>query len=187
MKTRSCLTSLALALFCAGVTGDNTAAIAALAIDRKPAPEERGAVRAEVPHQFTGLVVGISDGDTISVMHNGRAHKVRLSDIDCPEKKQAFGERARQYTARAAFQKTVLVKVIGNDMYGRSLAEVVLPNKSNLNTKLLSEGLAWVYLNRSKDPLKHAAQRKAQSARRGLWQDKEPTPPWVYRKSQRST
>lgn len=182
MKPRSWLTSLTLALCCACVSGNLTPAFAALSVD--PRNSLDASVQAQC--EFTGLVVAISDGDTISVMHNGRPQKVRLSDIDCPEKKQAFGERARQYTARAAFNKTVLVKVIGSDRYGRSLGEVVLPDKASLNTKLLSEGLAWVYLNRSKDPRKHAAQQKAQSARRGLWKDKEPTPPWVYRKSLRS-
>lgn len=137
---------------------------------------------AKSPIQFSGLVVGISDGDTISVMHDGLPEKVRLSDIDCPESKQAYGQRAKQFTAKAAFNKTVTVKVTGKDKYGRSLAEVFLPNRDSLNTHLLKAGLAWVYLNRSNDAAKHQAQSKAQVAHRGLWQDKQPVPPWQWRK-----
>jgi endonuclease YncB( thermonuclease family) len=171
MKIRSRLSSLALAVIfglgCFYTPLDATAAMSAVKGD------------------YSGLVVGISDGDTISVLHGGQPEKVRLSDIDCPEKKQAFGERAKQFTALATFNKTVRVKVTGKDKYGRSLAEVVLPNQQSLNRQLLKEGLAWVYLNRSKDPLKHAAQQQAQTARRGLWSEKESTPPWQWRKELR--
>lgn len=131
---------------------------------------------------FSGLVVGIADGDTISVMHDGHPERVRLCDIDCPESKQAFGQRAKQFTARAVFNKTVTVKVTGRDKYGRSLAEVFLPNRASLNTDLLKAGLAWIYLNRSSDTAKQQAQYKAQMSRRGLWQDKQPIPPWQWRK-----
>src|SRR5215475_14355756 len=67
--------------------------------------------------QFTGKVVGISDGDTISVLREGKAVKVRLYGVDAPEKAQAFGSRARQYTAALVFQKTVTVVVHATDRY----------------------------------------------------------------------
>jgi endonuclease YncB( thermonuclease family) len=150
----------------------------ALAVQSAPQP----APAAKVQFCFTGLVVGISDGDTISVMHAGRPEKVRLSDIDCPESRQPYGQRAKQFTAKAAFNKNVTVRVCGKDKYGRSLGEVFLPNHASLNTDLLKSGLAWVYLNRSSDTAKHKAQSRAQLTRRGLWQDKEPIPPWQWRK-----
>jgi micrococcal nuclease len=70
---------------------------------------------------FTGRVVGISDGDTISVMHGTRAEKVRLNGIDCPEKRQAFGQRAKQFTSKLAFGKDVTMKTSGHDKYGERL------------------------------------------------------------------
>ena len=70
---------------------------------------------------FTGRVAGISDGDTISVMHGTRAEKVRLNGIDCPEKRQAFGQRAKQFTAKVAFGKDVTVTTFGHDKYGRTI------------------------------------------------------------------
>jgi micrococcal nuclease len=62
---------------------------------------------------FTGRVVGISDGDTISVLHDGRAEKIRLNGIDCPEKWQAFGQQAKQFTSSLTFGKDVTVKTFG--------------------------------------------------------------------------
>src|SRR5256886_10073124 len=75
---------------------------------------------------FTGKVVGVSDGDTISVMHNGKAERIRLSGIDCPEKGQAFGQRAKQFTSALVFGKDVTVQVLGHDKYGRTIGEVTL-------------------------------------------------------------
>src|SRR5438094_928760 len=77
---------------------------------------------------FTGKVVGVTDGDTISVLHNGRGEKIRLHGIDCPEKWQAFGKKAKQFTSDLAFGKEVTVKVFGRDRYGRTIGDVVLPD-----------------------------------------------------------
>src|SRR5271157_4345740 len=77
---------------------------------------------------FTGKVVAISDGDTIRVMHNGRAERIRLWGIDCPEKRQPFGTRATQFTGDLAFGKDVKVLVRDVDHYGRTVGEVILPD-----------------------------------------------------------
>jgi micrococcal nuclease len=77
---------------------------------------------------FTGRVVSISDGDTISVLHNGRVEKVRLNGIDCPEKRQAFEQRAKQFTSKLVFDKDVAVKIFGHDKYRRTIGEVILPD-----------------------------------------------------------
>jgi endonuclease YncB( thermonuclease family) len=91
---------------------------------------------------FTGKVVGVADGDTIKVMREGRAVKVRLHGIDCPEKKQAFGKRAKEFTSDQAFGKQVEVRVQTTDRYGRIVGEVILPDSKNLNWELISVGLA---------------------------------------------
>src|SRR3989449_10655715 len=77
---------------------------------------------------FSGRVVGVSDGDTIKVMHNGKAEKIRLHGIDCPEKAQPFGTKAKQFTSAMVFGKAVTVQVIDMDRYGRSVADVILPD-----------------------------------------------------------
>ena len=74
---------------------------------------------------FTGNVVGISDGDTIRVMHNGAAERIRLWGIDCPESKQPFGTRAKQFTGDLAFEQTVTVRVRDVDRYKRTVAEII--------------------------------------------------------------
>ena len=78
-------------------------------------------VAAEI---FTGRVVGVSDGNTISVMRDGHAVRVRLEGIDCPENSQDFGQRAKQFAAALVFQKTVTVDVRDVDRYGRLVGRV---------------------------------------------------------------
>ena len=99
-----------------------------------------GLVHAE---QFTGKVVGISDGDTISVLREGRAVKVRLYGVDAPEKAQAFGTQARTFTSDAAFQQTVTVEVHTTDRYGRLVGGVLFPDGRSLNQELVRAGMAW--------------------------------------------
>src|SRR2546426_3984017 len=86
---------------------------------------------------FSGRVVGISDGDTIKVMHNGKAEKIRLYGIDCPEKGQAFGQRAKQFTSAMVFGKTVTIQEHGQDMYGRTVGDVILLDGRVLNRELV--------------------------------------------------
>lgn len=94
---------------------------------------------------FTGRVVGVSDGDTLSLLRDGRAVKVRLHGIDCPEKGQPFGAAAKKFTSDAAFGKEVTVQPKAKDRYGRTVAEIMLPDGTSLNQQLVSNGLAWWY------------------------------------------
>src|SRR5262245_66108743 len=95
--------------------------------------------------QFTGKVVGISDGDTISVLREGKAVKVRLHGVDTPEKVQAFGTQARKFTSDMVFQQTVTVIVQHTDRYGRLVGDVLLPDGRSLNQELVKAGVAWSY------------------------------------------
>jgi endonuclease YncB( thermonuclease family) len=134
---------------------------------------------------FSGKVVSVTDGDTISVMRDGEAVKVRLSGIDCPEKKQAYGERAKQFTSDLAFGKTVSVSYSSKDRYGRIRGEVLLPGGKVLNQELVRAGYAWHYTQYSKDRTLAALEEEARKARRGLWQERDPVPPWEFRKARR--
>ena len=93
---------------------------------------------------FTGRVVGVTDGDTIKVLHNGKAEKIRLHGIDCPEKGQPFGSKAKQFTSELVFGKTVTVHVTDMDRYGRTVADVVLPDGRVLNRELVAAGAGVV-------------------------------------------
>lgn len=135
---------------------------------------------------FRGLVVGVSDGDTIKVMRDGAPQTVRLNFIDCPEKKQDFGQVARSCTATLCFKRTVLVKESGRDRYNRSLAEVVLPDRRVLNLELVKRGYAWWYEQYAPKAVEYKlAQAKARDGRKGLWQQSRPLPPWQFRKEAR--
>src|SRR5206468_6700975 len=100
--------------------------------------------------EFHGRVVGVADGDTITVLHDGRPEKLRLYGIDAPEKRQAFGQRAKEFTAGLAFGTTVTVRVRDHDRYRRTVAEVVLPDGRSLNQELVRAGYAWWYRRYSK-------------------------------------
>ncbi len=73
-------------------------------------------------------MVGVSDGDTITVLHKGKPERIRLNGIDCPEKRQAFGRRAKQFTSNLVFAKTVTVQALDQDRYGRPVGVVLLPD-----------------------------------------------------------
>lgn len=132
--------------------------------------------------EFQGKVVGVSDGDTISVTRDGKAEKVRLAFIDCPEKRQAFGQRAKQFTSDMVFGKTVTVKIGSKDRYGRMIGEIILEDGGSLNQELLKVGLAWQYRRYSKDPYLLRLEQTAREEQQGLWIDANPIAPWEFRR-----
>jgi endonuclease YncB( thermonuclease family) len=134
---------------------------------------------------FSGKVVKVSDGDTISVMHRGSAQKVRLHGIDTPEKKQAFGNSAKKFTSDLVFGRVVTVQVVDIDRYGRIVGEVILPDGRSLNRELVRVGLAWWYRKYSRDKSLGQLEEEARSARRGLWVDPSPIPPWEFREKEK--
>ena len=134
---------------------------------------------------WQGKVVGVSDGDTITVMNHGRGERIRLYGIDCPEKRQAFGKRAKQFTSDMVFGKNVEVRPVTTDRYGRTVAWVYV-NRTCLNEELLKAGLAWHYKRYSTE--RHLAQleNEARAARTGLWSDPHAIPPWDFRRGKTS-
>ncbi len=129
---------------------------------------------------FSGKVVGIMDGDSIMVMHNGKVEQVRLQGIDCPKKKQPFGTQAIQFTAKMVFGKEVTVMELGRDRYGRTLGKVLLSDGRILNHELLTAGYAWWFRRYSKDVSLGDLEDEARLAKRGLWADPDPVPPWEW-------
>ena len=132
---------------------------------------------------FTGKVVGVADGDTITVLHDGKGERIRLHGIDCPEKRQAFGNRAKQFTSTLVFGKGVTVQVLDRDRYGRTVGVVLLPDGRSLNHELVKAGFAWWYWRYTPDDETLAQlEREARGAKRGLWADPHAVPPWEWRK-----
>ena len=131
---------------------------------------------------FTGKVVQVSDGDTLQVLRDGRAEKVRLAGIDCPELNQPFGQAAKRFVLQVAAQQTVTVQIVTTDRYGRTVGEVVLPDGRSLNQELVRAGYAWWYRKYSDDAVLEALEAEARLARRGLWAEVDPVRPWDWRR-----
>jgi endonuclease YncB( thermonuclease family) len=139
-----------------------------------------------LPPAFSAArVVGISDGDTITILHDNREQeRIRFYGIDCPEKSQAFGQKAKQYASSLVYGKTVSIRVMDQDKYGRTVAWVYA-GTINVNAELVRAGFAWHYRKYSKDSGLQRLEDEARLARRGLWVDPNPVPPWEYRKGTR--
>ena len=128
---------------------------------------------------FTGPVVAVLDGDTIEVLHNTHPERIRLSGIDCPEKGQAFGNRAKQATSALVFGKDVILQTHGQDKYGRTLGDVFLRDGTNVNHTLVKDGWCWWYRKYAPaDTALEGLEKEAREARKGLWADPESGPPW---------
>lgn len=137
---------------------------------------------------FSARVVGVTDGDTITVLRESREIKIRLYGIDTPEKSQDYGSRAKQRTSDLVFGKPVVVEAVDTDRYGRTVANIFLPGGQSLNATLVSDGLAWWYQRYAPgDNVLEVAERNARSARRGLWSQPNPVAPWDFRRGETQT
>lgn len=133
-------------------------------------------------------VIGIKDGDTVEILMDGKPQTVRLSNIDCPEKKQPFGNNAKQFASDLCFGKKVKLSTgWKKDRNKRLLAEIILSNGKNLNKELVKNGFAWHYKKYSKDNSYDDLEKYARKLKLGLWTDKSPTAPWEWRKSRKKS
>ena len=105
---------------------------------------------------------------------------MRLFDVDAPEIGQPHGEQSRNYLARLVAGRTVLIENRGHDQFGRILGVVTLQDGTVVNTDLIASGMAWRYRHSESRQYKRL-EREARSSRRGLWKDRAPEPPWVWR------
>jgi endonuclease YncB( thermonuclease family) len=132
---------------------------------------------------FSGPVVSVLDGDTIEVMRNNKAERIRLNGIDCPEKGQAFGKRAKQAASELVFGKEVTLQTFGKDKYGRTLADVLLPDGTNVNHTLVKDGWCWWYRKYAPRNTELARlEQRARETKQGLWMGPTHIPPWQWRK-----
>ena len=92
---------------------------------------------------FSGLIVSVLDGDSIEVLQNQHPERIRLSGIDCPEKGQAYGKRAKQAASELAFDKEVTIQTHGHNKYKRTIGDLILPDGINLNQGLVRQGWRW--------------------------------------------
>lgn len=135
---------------------------------------------------FSGRVISVTDGDTLKVLVEQQPIKIRLTEIDAPEKKQAFGARSRQSLADLCFGENARVEDHGHDRYGRTLGRVYCDG-IDANAEQIRRGMAWVYEHYATDLRLYALQAAAQASGIGLWVDARPMPPWKWRHARRHT
>jgi endonuclease YncB( thermonuclease family) len=130
-------------------------------------------------------VVGIKDGDTVVLLMDGKEQTIRLGHVDCPESKQPFGRRAKQFTSDMCFGEYVTLQVDEKNKYDRNkrlIAEIILANGRNVNKELVKNGLAWHFVQYSKDEEYAALEVEARKSRYGVWSQPDPIAPWDWRK-----
>lgn len=136
---------------------------------------------------INGKVVGVSDGDTITVLDASKTQiKVRLEGIDAPEKAQPFGQKSKEHLSDLVFGKQVVVESNKTDKYGRTVGKVLV-NGKDANLEQVRSGFAWHYKEYQKeqspsDRVAYSnAETNAQNIKSGLWRDPKPMPPWEWR------
>lgn len=151
--------------------------------------------------ELRGKVIAVADGDTLTILDDThQQHRIRISGIDAPERRQPYGDRAKQHLVRLAHGKSVLVVWHKRDRYGRIVGIVLAaqcarsacPHTLDIGLEQIKAGLAWHYTRyaREQEPAERLAyamvEREARARRTGLWQEHAPVPPWDYRGSRYS-
>ena len=121
------------------------------------------------------------DGDTVHVFHQDETYKVRLIEIDAPERNQPYGKDSTDYLKLLLNEGKVDVEISGTDRYGRKLGRLYWKGK-DINREMVNAGYAWVYDDYVTDRSFYENQSKARELRKGLWKDSNSIPPWEWRK-----
>ena len=131
--------------------------------------------------ELRGRVVVVADGDTLTILDAGRQqHRIRLAEIDAPEKRQPFGQRSKQSLSDLCYGRDAAIEDGGRDRYGRTIGRVSCAG-IDASAEQVRRGMAWVFDRYATDRSLYAIQDEARAARRGLWRDPQPVPPWEYR------
>lgn len=134
---------------------------------------------------FTGVVVGIEDGDTLTVLRNKARFTLHVAGVDAPELDQPYGQQAKRLVAALAMDQVVTVRIFVTGHQGRLTGEVWLKDRRNLAYELVKAGLAWVKRGALVPVDFEQSEADAKEVQRGLWANEDPVPPWEWRKGRR--
>ena len=140
--------------------------------------------------QLSGYVIGVTDGDTLTLLVAQQPRKVRIVGLDAPERHQPFGERSKQNLAKLAFHKDVIADCPKKDRYKRDLCKLVVAGQ-DVGLKQIVDGMAWWYRKYAHEQTLadqaayEQAEMMARNGRLGLWVDADAVPPWEWRRGQR--
>jgi endonuclease YncB( thermonuclease family) len=138
--------------------------------------------RAGVLLLLLGLCTQVNDGDTITVKMGSKYRRIRLAGIDAPELGQKYGPQARAFLNQLCYRRQVTLLPLATDAYGRMVAQVRLADGQNLNRAMVRHGYAWYFNRYQEDKELARLQAQARKARLGLWSQKQPQPPWQWRR-----
>lgn len=142
-------------------------------------------VAAAQAGELRGRVVGVIDGDTMDVLDARRQqYRIRLAEIDAPEKGQPFGQQSKQSLSDLCFGRDAVIEGKSRDRYGRVIGRVSCAG-IDASVEQVRRGMAWVFDHYATDRTLYATQDEAKSAHRGLWRDPNPLPPWQWRAQRR--
>ena len=132
---------------------------------------------------YKGEVVGITDGDTLTILIDKTLYKIRLAQIDTPERKQPYGSKAKKVLSDLVFNKTILITIETIDRYGRYVADIYFEGQ-HINAEMVKQGAAWVYRKYAKDETLYDFENEAKAAKTGIWSlpESEQVPPWEWRR-----
>ncbi|HDS6873625.1 TPA: thermonuclease family protein [Citrobacter koseri] len=147
-------------------------------------PGALAGILSTLNQEIQGKVIRVLDGDTIEVLQDKKPIRVRLANIDAPEKKQAFGRWSTNQLKALLVGQSVTVSYTQTDRYGRIIGRVFTMNGTEASRFMVQSGAAWVYERYNVDESLPALQREAQEQKRGLWADPKPVPPWEWRHKQ---
>ena len=135
---------------------------------------------------YGGKVVAVADGDTLTILVDGRQVELHLAEIDAPELKQPFGQQSRQSLTDLCLDKDAVVRETGRKRNGRAIGRVACSG-TDASAEQVSRGMAWVYQRyaKSTSPL-YFLEDAAQRSHEGLWADKSPVRPWLWRRGQKA-
>ena len=136
---------------------------------------------AQQRHTATGPVTGVADGDTFYMVIEDKPTRLRLAQIDAPEKAQPFGRKAEQSLRDLIGKRQVTITWTQADRYGRPIVQVQAEGQ-DVNAEQVRRGYAWVYRQYATDRNLFTLEGEARSGGRGLWADPHPVPPWEWRK-----
>lgn len=135
--------------------------------------------------ELRGRVVAVADGDTLTILDASRQqHRIRLAEIDAPEKRQPFGQRSKQSLSDLCYGRDAVIEDGGRDRYGRTIGRVSCAG-IDASAEQVRRGMAWVFDRYATDRRLYAIQDEARAARRGLWINAAPVPPWEWRAQHR--
>jgi endonuclease YncB( thermonuclease family) len=164
-----------------------TLAAALLLLSGCPARSELAPASGAESSVLSGRVVGITDGDTLTLLVGRERVRIRLAQIDAPEPDQPHGKNSKAALSALAFQKKARVEVVDIDRYGRSVGEVFIGG-IDINREMVREGHAWAYTKYSHSMEIVELENDARAEEKGLWTlpESEREPPWIWRHTPRA-